>query len=335
MKEINNTERFTDKEWEELASLLSEEKSESKDLLNRFMAEDDHNVGNKWKELNDMRSEKKINVDKAWNNVHARLKENGLETANEPVRIGYYRANFLRIAAVGLILLSLGFTAVYLNNNDAFSKKISVLTGDDQRNLEVSLPDGSKVVLNRNSEFSYHENFGKHNRNVKLSGEAFFDIKHDDAKPFIIDAGKARVKDVGTSFNVITTNEESAVEVFVKTGKVMLSANSGSKSLILDPGFIGKMDSEKSEKSVNDNPNYLSWNTGHLEYTNQKLAVVFKDLKRVFNMDIFADDPAILENPWHSPIDDNLKQDDIIRMICLSFNLSFTKDGSKYRLSKK
>jgi len=335
MKEINNTERFTDQEWEELASILSEEKGEPKDLLNRFMAEDNHNTGKQWKELSNMSSEKKINVDKAWNNVHARLKESGLDTAKESVRISFYRSKILRIAAIGLLLLSLGFTAVYLNNSDAFSKKISLVTGSDQKNLEVSLPDGSKVILNRNSEFSYRENFGKHNRNVKLTGEAFFDIKHDDAKPFMIDAGKARVKDVGTSFNVITTNEESAVEVFVKTGKVMLSDNSGSKSLILDPGFIGKMDSEKSEKSVNNNPNYLSWNTGHLVYTNQKLAVVFKDLKRVFNMEIIADDPAILENPWHSPIDDNLKQEDIIRMICLSFNLSFTKDGSKYHLSKK
>ena len=335
MKEKNNTEKFTDKEWEDLASLLSEEKGEPKDLLNRFMSDDSQNTGNQWKELSDMRSEKKIDVDKAWNSVHAKLVENGLETAKEPVRISFYRSSILRIAASALILLSLGITAVYLNRNDAFSKKISVVTGSDQKNLVVSLPDGSTVVLNRNSEFTYHENFGKHNRNVKLAGEAFFDIKHDDSKPFIIDAGKARVKDVGTSFNVITTNEESVVEVFVKTGKVLLSDNSGSKSLMLDPGFIGKMDAEKSEKSVNNNPNYLSWNTGHLVYTNEKLSVVFKDLKRVFNMDIIADNPAILENPWHSPIDDNLKQDDIIRMICLSFNLSFTKDGSEYHLSKK
>ena len=102
------------------------------------------------------------------------------------------------------------------------SKKITVVAGNDQKNILVSLPDGSKIYLNRNSEFSYRKNFGKHGRNVKLTGEAFFEISPDVSKPFIIDAGKAKVKVVGTSFNVITNNRESAVEVFVKTGKVML-----------------------------------------------------------------------------------------------------------------
>ena len=78
MKEMNNIERFTDKEWEELASLLSDEKGEQSDLLNRFMAEDINNTGKQWKELKNMNSEKEINVDKAWNKVYSRLNENNL-----------------------------------------------------------------------------------------------------------------------------------------------------------------------------------------------------------------------------------------------------------------
>jgi transmembrane sensor len=169
---------------------------------------------------------------------------------------------------------------------------------------------------------------------VRLTGEAFFEISADASKPFIIDAGNAMVKVIGTSFNVITENSESAVEVFVKTGRVMLSDNSGSKSVILDPEFIGTMDLKNYEKIQNKNPNYLSWNTGLLVYNGQKLDIVFDDLKRVYDMDIVADDPSILDNTWTSPID-NQKQDTIIRLICASFNLSYTKDGSVYHLSKK
>ena len=66
----------------------------------------------------------------------------------------------------------------------------------------------------------------EHGRDVKLTGEAFFEITPDAAKPFIIDAGKAKVRVVGTTFNVITNNSESAVEVFVKTGKVVVSDES-------------------------------------------------------------------------------------------------------------
>jgi ferric-dicitrate binding protein FerR (iron transport regulator) len=334
MKEMKKIERFTDKEWEELALLLSDEKSVQTDLLNRFMAEDIYNTGKQWKELRNMNSEKEINVDKAWNNVYTRLNENRPKINNGPARISFMRSTFMRVAAVALIVVSLGTTAVYLNNSGTFSKKITVVTGNGQKNLLVALPDGSKIFLNRNTEFSYRANFGKHRRDVRLTGEAFFEISADASKPFSIDAGNAKVKVVGTSFNVITSNAEFEVEVYVETGKVMLSDNSGSQSVVLDPGFIGTMDSKISGKTLNKNPNYLAWNTGLLVYNGQKLDVVFNDLKRVYNMDIVADDPGILDNTWTSPID-NQPQDTIIRLICASFNLSYTKDDGIYYLSKK
>ena len=334
MKEMKKTVKFTDKEWEELASLLSEEKIEETDLLNRFMAEDLHNTSKQWKELSNMSSEKEINVDKAWKNVYSRLNENGFKTKNGPSRISFMRSTFMRAAAVVLILLSLGITAVYLNNTGTFSKRITVATNNDQKNLQVALPDGSKIFLNRNSELNYRSNFGRHRLDVRLAGEAFFEISPDVSKPFIIDAGYARVKVVGTSFNVITENNDSAVEVYVKTGKVMVTDNSGSKSILLDPEYVGTMNSNISGKTVNNNPNYMSWNTGLLVYNGQKLDVVFKDLKRVYNMDIVADDRGILDNTWTSPID-NQPQDTIIRLICASFNLSYSKDSNVYHLSKK
>jgi ferric-dicitrate binding protein FerR (iron transport regulator) len=334
MKEMKKIERFTDKEWEELASVLSDEKSERTDLLERFMAGDTNNSGEKWKQIKIMNSREEIDVDKAWNMVHSRLVENGLEISENPARISYMRTTIIKIAAVALILVSLGAAAIYMNKAGYLSKKITVIAGTDQKNVLVSLPDGSKIYLNRNSVFSYRRNFGINRRDVKLTGEAFFEISHDSSKPFIIDAGKANVKVVGTSFNVITNNRESAVEVFVKTGKVQVSTNSGSQTIQIDPGFVGTVNSKTSAKTLNTNPNYLSWKTGYLDYSGQKLNVVFNDLKRVYNMDIVADDPHILENPWHSPID-NLPQETIIRLICTSFNLSYTKDGNVYHLSKK
>jgi len=334
MKKMNKTERFTDKEWEELAKILSDEKGEKTDLLNQFMADDIYKTKEQWKELRSMGSDKEINVDKAWNNVYSRINENKINTKKGTAGIRIMRITLLRVAAVAFIFLCLGAVAVYMNNSGYLSKKITVLTGNDQKNLLVSLPDGSKIFLNRNSEFSYRANFGQHNRNVKLTGEAFFEITPDVTKPFIIDAGKASVKVVGTSFNVITNNVESEVEVYVKTGKVILYDNSGTQSLIIDPEFVGKMDSKISGKSLNKDPNYLSWKTGLLVYNGQKLDVVFNDLKRVYNMDIVADDQSILENTWTSPID-NQPQDTIIRLICASFNLSYTKDGNVYHLSKK
>jgi len=334
MKEMNNTERFTDQEWEELASILSGEKEEQKDLLERFMEGDLNDSGRKWKELKNMNSKEEIDVDKAWNKVSSRLRESAVKVDVSPERIIFTRSTFFRIAASVLILLSLGTAALYVNREGYLSKKITFIAGNDQKNILVSMPDGSKVYLNRNSEFSYRKNFGEHSRNVKLTGEAFFEIAPDITRPFIIDAGKANVKVVGTSFNVITNNKESEVEVFVKTGKVLVSDNSGSQAIQLDPGYVGTVNSKTSSKVLNKNPNYISWKTGYLYYSGQKLSIVFNDLKRVYNMEIIADDSTILENTWVSPID-NLSQETIIRLICASFNLSSAKDGNVYHLSKK
>ena len=251
-----------------------------------------------------------------------------------PERISFIRSSFIRVAAIAIVILSLGITVLYLVNPDIFSRKIAIATNNDQKNLKVEMPDGSVVFLNRNTEFIYRSTFGERNRNVILRGEAYFEIAPDVSKPFIIDAGEASVKVVGTSFNVLTRNSQSEVEVFVSTGKVMLTDNSDSKSLSLEPGYVGTINSSSKAKKLNDNPNYLSWKTGLLVYNGQKLDVVFSDLKRVYNMNIEVADPSILENRWTSPID-NQPQDTIIRLICASFNLNFTKEGNVYHLVKK
>jgi transmembrane sensor len=325
---------YSDREWEELASILSGEKGDESDLLRRFISEDSEGTEKKWKELRDMSEEKEINVDKAWNNVYSRIQESGQKAEGRKPGVHIMRSTFMRVAAAALVFFSLGIAAAYIINPGIFSKKITIAAGNDQKNILVSLPDGSRIFLNRNSELSYWANFGSRRRDVTLTGEAFFEIAPDVTKPFIIDAGDAKVRVVGTSFNVITRNNESEVEVFVKTGKVMLLDKSGSSSLALEPGFIGTIKEKASSKKINENPNYLSWNTGLLVYNGQKLNVVFSDLKRVYNMDIGVADPAILENRWTSPID-NQPQETIIRLICASFNLSYTQDGNVYHLMKK
>jgi len=277
---------------------------------------------------------KPIDVDKAWNKIWSKMNEEAPVITMKPVSHVFTRRGFLKIAAAVLILTGLGTAAIYTFSSDFLSKTIIASTGDDQKNQKISLPDGSTVTLNHSTKLSYKSNFGKNSRKVSLSGEAFFEISADASKPFTIDAGKASVKVVGTSFNVITENVDSAVEVFVTTGKVMLSDNSGNPGLVLEPGYIGTMDLNHSGKALNQNPNYMSWKDGKLDYDGQPLEIVFRDLKRVYNMDIKADDPSILSNPWTSPIISQ-SSDTIIRIICASFNLSYTKDGNVYHLSKK
>lgn len=334
MNKIKNIDNYTDKEWEELAFLLSEEQTEQSENLSRFREEDLYSTEKQWNELTKIKTGKEINIDKAWDNVYSEINKYGLLTKSVTTDKKIGIRTIIRIAAVFFILLGLSGIFVYLNNTGALSRKIVYSTNDNLRNLEELLPDGSKVFLNRNTKLSYHSNFGKNQRKVFLKGEAYFEVNPDASKPFIIDAGKARVKVLGTSFNVITKNPDNAVEVYVSSGKVMLSDNSGSENLVLDPGFIGTMKSKQSGKFINNDQNYMSWNTNMLAYNGQKLDIVFKDLKKVYNIDIVVNDPEILKETV-TGIYDNQPADTLINIICTTFILKYEKDGNVYHLSRK
>lgn len=335
MKTSGEKSGFSDREWEELAAALSDERNGNDILLSQFSEDDGAETVSYWKKIGTQPDrEDKPDVDRAWNKLSSRLKSDGLiPSPAEPATRTLWPA-LLRIASVVLVIVTLGISAGLIYKSGTFARKTTIATTADEKNKLITLPDGSSIWLNRNSELSYRESFGKKKRNVTLRGEAFFEIAHNADLPFTVDAGKARVRVVGTSFNVITENGNNEVEVFVKTGRVMLSGNSGENAVMLDPGFVGITGGSKPVKILNDNINYMSWKEERLEYTGQTLDVVFRDLKRVYNIDIIAGDSTITENTWTSPIDSQ-SPETIVRIICASFNLNYSKEGNVYHLSEK
>jgi transmembrane sensor len=81
-----------------------------------------------------------------------------------------------------------------------------------------NLPDGSKVFMNKNAEISYVESKGK--RVVKLKGEAFFEVVHNETQPFVIEINGIVIKDIGTAFNVKALPGSNLIEVLVESGEV-------------------------------------------------------------------------------------------------------------------
>ncbi len=322
MKNKNKIEQMTEQEWADAAAWLSGEQT-SNDEAARFLISEEREIMKKWNDLKNTDSDN-IDVDKAWNNLIHRIEA---EKPVIPVRRQLLMPAFLRIAAMVIIVAGLG----WLMFEVAAPEKVTVTAAMDEKNIEVLLADGSKVYLNRDSRLIYPETFGHNNRRVTLKGEAYFDIAPDASHPFIIDAGNARVKVLGTSFNVITDNNDNEVEVFVTTGTVMLTSTDGSESLMIEPGYVGRISGTGSSRDLNINSNYLSWNTDILTYDGERLGVVFADLKRTFNIDIIAADPAINDYRLTSRFDSQ-PHDTIIKVICTTFNLHSVKEGGTYSL---
>ena len=323
MKKNDKIEKMTEQEWADAAAWLSGEETADGEAA-RILLSEDGEIMKKWNDLRYTDAEGSIDVDKAWDKLNGRIE------AERPViklRERSAMQSFLRIAAMVIIVAGLGWMAFEI----AAPGKIVVAAASDEKNIEVLLADGSRIYLNRDSRLTYSEKFGRNDRRVTLKGEAFFDIAPDPSRPFIIDAGSARVRVLGTSFNVRTDNGNNEVEVFVSTGRVMLTSSDGRRSMTLEPDFIGRLSADNSSQMLNTNVNYISWHTDMLAFDGEKLSEVFADLKRTFNIDIVAADEAINDFRLTSMFD-NQPHDTIIQVICTTFNLRSVREGETYSL---
>lgn len=325
MKKIDNTEKWNDREWAGAAAWLSGEENGSGEDA-RILAGEEEDIMKKWNDLKYPETEP-VDVDKAWARLNGRIEAAEKSSIQLAARRTPFLNTFARIAAMVLIVAGAGWLLFEV----AAPQKITVATAADQKNVEVLLADGSTVFLNRNSSLTYPKNFRSGTRRVALRGEAFFNISRDVEHPFIIDAGKADIKVLGTSFNVITENASSEVEVYVATGKVLVTSEDGSGSLTLEPEYVGRMSGNTAVQARNTNVNYLAWHTGMLTYDGERLGVVFEDLKRAYNIEIKVADPEINELRLTSPFEQQ-PQDTIVKLICTTFNLRSVREGDTYIL---
>jgi transmembrane sensor len=132
------------------------------------------------------------------------------------------------IAAAVTILFALRTAFFYENTPDSLKTKeekleqISSILSFNGKQL-IRLPDGSTIILNDKSSITYDQNdFDKETREVNLSGEAYFDIKRNEKKPFIVHTGKVSTKVLGTAFNINAYDTSDNIEVTVERGKVQV-----------------------------------------------------------------------------------------------------------------
>ena len=186
-----------------------------------------------FKGISSFKNQKTVDVDAAWDKLNINIKILGNQKVKPIIKINWFN-NFLKIAAVLVVLFILWFVAAkqfVIPQNDVISFK----TGNTS--AEKILPDGTKISLNKNSSITYPTIFEGDTREIKLDGEAFFNVHHDVAHPFIIHTQGTDIQVLGTSFNVRAYNAQ--VQVIVNTGRVRFSKNN--REVILEKGQKGEL----------------------------------------------------------------------------------------------
>lgn len=223
-----------------------------------------------------------------------------------------------RIAAAAAVIVILVSSFLFIQNQ--IQRELITLNNNEiVQDLELS--DGSQIALNKGSVLVYPKSFSRHYRNVELqSGNAFFEVSKDSAKPFVIQTPHGQVKVLGTSFNIFVGNDKT--EVFVKTGRVELINEKTNKTIQLSPEKAGIILSEEVVLCKDVSKNYLSWKSDHLEFKNVGLEELMESLERHFQKPIrYASDsyPSIQFNG----IFDSNKLTEILEVVGLTCHIEY------------
>ncbi|MDE3213745.1 MAG: FecR domain-containing protein [Bacteroidota bacterium] len=159
---------------------------------------------------------------------------------------------------------------------------------------QLILPDGSKVWLNAASSITFPASFTGKDRKVTLTGEAYFEVKHDGTHPFIVNVNGAEVQDIGTHFDINGYGDEPSTKVTLIEGsvKVLLPASPTQtlESRILKPGEQAEFDpgTRSGLRTVNnvDLDQVLAWQHGMFEFDNIDLQAIMRQVGRWYDVDI-------------------------------------------------
>ena len=243
-----------------------------------------------------------------WQNLETELFSVTINSKRKPLR-SYWLA-----AASVVILLSVGWLGYkqlatkditrYTKMVTAVENPMKEIVNKGEKTLVVRLPDGSKVFLAKNSKLSYIKDFTQKNRQVYLSGAAFFNVTKDPEKPFIVYANELVTKVLGTSFTVKAFDEDSKVTVAVKTGKVSVFANKHvedvdpeTKGIILIPNQQADFQrkNETISRSLVEQPKIViaKNDLNKFSFNNAPVTEIFAAMESAYGVDFLFDEEVL------------------------------------------
>ena len=235
-----------------------------------------------------------------------------------------------RIAAVLVAGLLFAFAWLYVSRITSTELVLA-----DNEPVEVVLGDGTKVTLNRDSRLRIPKNFNASERMVNLRGEAWFEVTPDSVRPFLVVAGDALVKVLGTKFNVTAYRGEPTVEVTVTTGLVALTDKQNQQDgIVLRAGNGGTYDTQKQELTLipQADPNNLSWKTRELYFDNTPLGEVTEIINKVYHTHLVVANPELAACPITVTFN-NQSLDAILTVLELTMDLEITGTGDEITLN--
>ncbi len=231
----------------------------------------------------------------------------------------------LRVAAALVILI--GATLYLTVFNKGSQTLLSLHNSEESSTVATTLEDGSTVFLAKNTTLSYPKHFNKERREVRLEGNAYFEISKNPEKPFIVETELITIEVLGTSFNV-TVSDTPMPSIAVNTGRVSVTLKSNGQRVTLLAGESGVVSSGSLKSILTEDFEQFRLYMNRIHFKDEKLS----DVVRIINNNSpelsIELTPGIEERLITATFTGN-SPDTMAQLICVALNLNYTVQTGK------
>lgn len=289
-----------------------------------------------WNTSAEITDKKLFDKEKAWNKVSESLFKQEIppiDTKHKNKR--NLSSALLKVAAAIVIIASTSiFAYLHLKTAPAESKisEFSYLEKISEKGEKVyfTLADGTHVWLNGESKLTYPENFHQSLREVYLEGEAYFDVSHDTAKPFIVKTSHINIRVLGTEFNVTSYPGDEKIETVLVKGKVKVENTSDKSTLVLEPSHsatFNKKDGSIHKKPANTDI-YTSWRGIKLHFENEAFEDIVIRLEKWYGVDIYVEDEKLKKQRFSGEFE-NETLEEVLQIVNYTTRITFFRTDGK------
>ena len=227
--------------------------------------------------------------ERSWLKIHSEISacRNTLKKSSPPYQI------WLKVAALIVLLVGVGLLirlSIYRAENSVGKVAVQMKTVSNElgKKSKLALPDGTIVIMNSGTKITYPEKFGSQIRLVSLAGEAYFDVKEDSSRSFVVNTQGLKVKVLGTTFNIRSYDYYGNVRVSLTSGKVTMQLPDDPTHLVLEPGqeMIYDFSASTYKLSEFDTEKVLGWQKGILHFDDASEQEVINILEHWYNVNI-------------------------------------------------
>ena len=241
--------------------------------------------------------------------------------------------------AAAIFLLAVSSVSIYLMlEKDKLQKDLVECFIPTAEIRELTLPDGTRVMLNSRSTLLYPEQFAGKTRSVYLIGEANFQVKPDEKHPFIVKANDFQITALGTEFNVSAYTEDNNVFTTLITGSVLVEFDDLGKKKLLKPNeqLVYNRKSRQDTLTYPDMKDVTAWQKGELVFNRKTITEIITILERKYDCKFFYNQHSLKNDRYSFRFKDNPPLSEVMDVIVdVAGDLCFKIEHDKCYIMQK